>query len=87
MENTSASISQLSVRFRLEGVVSLDPERLEDDPLWAIISAQWDLSAGEGRRRALAEYLSRYFEGERLLAQNPCTNGPATPTNIEIEFP
>jgi hypothetical protein len=38
-------------------------------------------------RRALSEYLSRYLERERLLAQNPCTNGPATPTNIEIEFP
>jgi hypothetical protein len=87
MQDTSVNPQQLTLRFHLDGVITLDPDRLEDDPVWGIVSAQWDLSAGEGRRRALSEYLSRYLERERLLAQNPCTNGPATPTNIEIEFP
>ena len=78
---------QLTLRFLLEGVVMLDPDRLEDDPFWTIVSAQYDLSSGEGRRQALSLYLTRYLERERLLAENPCTNGPATPTQIVISFP
>lgn len=78
---------QLTLRFVVEGVVTLDPDRLEADPFWEIVSAHYDLTAGEGRRQALATYLTRYLERERLLAGNPCTNGPATPTRISIEFP
>jgi len=78
---------QLTLRFLLGGVVTLDPDRLEDDPFWTIVSAQYDLSSGEGRRQALSLYLTRYLERERLLAENPCTNGPATPTQIVISFP
>jgi hypothetical protein len=77
----------LTLRFAIAGVVTLDPDRLEDDPVWQMISARYDLTSGEGRRQALAAYLTRYLEREQLLAQNPCTNGPATPTGIEIEFP
>jgi hypothetical protein len=78
---------QLSLRVSIEAVVTLDPERLDADPVWAMVSSRFDLLSGEGRRQALSLYLTRYLERETLLAANPATNGTAVPTAIAVEFP
>ena len=49
MQDTSVNPQQLTLRFHLDGVITLDPDRLEDDPVWGIVSVQSDLSAGRSR--------------------------------------
>ena len=78
----------IEVKVQLQGVVSLDLERVEEDnPRWETISHKYDLGDPEQRKQALFEYLASYLAGERLFDSSfmPSTNGPADIFVLQME--
>lgn len=75
------------IQVQLQGVVSLDLERVEEDPRWDTISRKYDLNDPEQRKQALFEYLGSYIAGERLFDSSfmPSTNGPADLFILDME--
>jgi hypothetical protein len=81
MARTDADLFDL--RISLVGLVSLDWERIEADPVFrTIVSTFEDPGTDEGRAgiraQALQEYLAHYTIRERFLRDAPATNGPGT---------
>ena len=61
--------------------VSLDRERVIEDPAWAEVSKNYDLTKPEQVQQALYQYLGNYVIREQLFGGisifMPSTNGPA----------
>lgn len=74
------------VRISLTGTVEIDLERVEQDPVWATVARNVDVSDPEQLKQALESYVSRYLSQESLLDNAPFTNGPASlmGTNSEV---
>lgn len=68
----------VSVSFQISGLVQLDWERVEEDPVWNQVVAGRPLDTPEEREFLLREYLNRYLSNEVLLMNTPSTNGPAS---------
>lgn len=71
------------LHLTLSGLVSLDRERIEQDPVFRTILSMYEVpSTDEGREtvwaQALQEYLTHYIIRERFLRDVPSTNGPGT---------
>lgn len=64
----------IQVDLLLFGSLSLDMERMEQDPNWRTIAAQYDLPLEI--ERAVFEYITHYVRREKLLRDMPSTNGP-----------
>jgi len=73
----------------LKSTVSLDRERIVEDPAWAAIADNVDLNDPEQREQALFRYLAQYISrGNEKLFDSvfmPSTNGPADLTIIRME--
>jgi len=72
-----------NLRITLVGDISLDWERVEQDPVFrTILMTYGDLETEEeramARRQSLQEYLAHYTIRERFLRDVPATNGPGT---------
>lgn len=72
-----------TIRIRTTASVSLDWERIEQDPVFRTILAMYpeqDNPQGTRviRREALRDYLAHYLMRERLLRDMPSTNGPGS---------
>ena len=67
----------LIVRFDVSGSVSLDMERVEQDPVWMDIARQADITTEPSRTNALLAYVNIYLSRSTLLEDMPSTNGPA----------
>lgn len=74
------------IKVSLSSTISLDRERIIEDPQWAAIADRIDLNNTEQREQALFEYLARYINrGNEKLFDSvfmPSTNGPSD-LNIE----
>ena len=75
----------LHVRFNLVGLVTLDMERIEDDPKWQRIAMNYDLTDNESKKVAIGRYLNTYLSKDDVLANCPATNGPADLITSNIE--
>jgi len=67
----------VNVSFVMEGIVSLDWERIEQDPVWQMAARRH-----ADRKACLADYVSRYLSNEAILTEAPATNGPASVTRV-----
>lgn len=71
----------IRVRAKLSTVISLDRERIVEDPAWAAIADNIDLNDSEQVEQALFLYLTSYIQREQIFGGNsvfmPSTNGPA----------
>lgn len=75
----------VNIRFSLVGLVSLDLERAEQDPVWDKFGVNFDTANEEEKQKAIGLYLSHYFSREDFLTKCPSTNGPADLVNVHIE--
>ena len=76
----------LEVKLQLSSMLSLDWERIEQDPTWINVSAGIDLSVPEERDMALRRYISAYLGNEKLFRNCPSTNGPASIWALGMEI-
>ena len=69
------------VEVLLASRISLDRERVVEDPAWAAIADNFDLSDPEQVDKALYLYLQQYIQRQQLFGGQvvfmPATNGPA----------
>ena len=69
------------MQVKMTAVISLDRERIIEDPAWAAIVDNLDLNNPEHVEQALYLYLESYIRREQLFGGNrvfmPSTNGPA----------
>lgn len=74
----------IQVKVTLNATISLDRERIIEDPAWAAIADNVDLNDPEQREQALFLYLAGYINREQLFDSvfMPSTNGPA---DIRVE--
>jgi hypothetical protein len=63
-----------SITINLQGSLSLDWERIMDDPVWDTIIQLQD--GPLNYQAALVEYIIFYLRSEKLLTNMPGTNGP-----------
>ena len=75
------------LQFKLICGVTLDMERVEDDPAWAMASRNYDVADPMQMDAALVIYLQHYLAKEGLLAEMPSTNGPADVYGLECVGP
>jgi len=77
----------IQVRVLLGSTISLDRERIVNDPAWAAIADKLDLTNSEELERALHLYLSSYLRREELFDSvfMPSTNGPASVEVLQIQ--
>lgn len=77
------------VKVTLSSIVSLDRERIVEDPAWAAIADNVDLNDPEQVEKALAKYLNSYLQRQMLFGGQdvfmPSTNGPASLEMISAE--
>lgn len=77
------------VKVTLSALVSLDLERITEDPRWAQIADNVNLNDPEQREQALFQYLGSYISREREQLFDsvfmPATNGPADLTVEKME--
>lgn len=77
------------VKVTLSALVSLDLERIIEDPRWATVADNVDLNDPEQREQALFQYLGSYIGREREQLFDtvfmPATNGPADLTVEKME--
>lgn len=69
------------VEVLLASRISLDRERVTEDPAWATIADNFDLSDPKQVDKALYLYLQQYLQRQQLFGGQavfmPATNGPA----------
>lgn len=68
------------IDVKLSARVSLDRERIIEDPAWAVIADKVDLNNPEQLEQALWLYLASYIHRQQLFGPQvfmPATNGPA----------
>jgi len=79
----------IQVELRLRAIVSLDRERITEDPVWAGIADSIDLQDPEAVKQALYRYIGQYVAREKKQLFDaifmPSTNGPADLTIESIE--
>jgi hypothetical protein len=66
-----------TIRFEISCSVTLDLERIVEDPVWESVSRYHDVSQAGQFERALQSYLRHYLKNESVLAEMPSTCGPA----------
>lgn len=76
----------LQFRVKMLCGVSLDMERIEEDPQWEFLTRALDMSNAEIKKAAVETYLAKYISQEILLTNMPSTNGPASLYGTEIEW-
>ena len=74
-----------TVTIAVQGVVSIDLERVQEDPQWALVSRGVDLEDATAAKLALEAYVARYLGMETLLSNAPFTNGPADVISTQVE--
>jgi hypothetical protein len=69
----------ITIRVTLSATISLDRERIVEDPAWASIADNVDLEDPEQKDQALFQYLASYIRREQLFDSvfMPSTNGPS----------
>jgi hypothetical protein len=67
----------LELSFQLEAHVTLDIERVINDPIWRLICLQSGLEDTEYHPELLVDYLNHYIIRDKALTDMPATNGPA----------
>lgn len=70
----------IKVKVVMSSTLSLDLERIVEDPAWAAIADNLDLNDTEQREQALFTYLRYYIHRQQLFGEQifmPSTNGPA----------
>lgn len=71
----------IQVQVKLSATISLDRERITEDPAWASIADNVDLNDPEQVEQALYLYLGQYITREKKQLFDsifmPSTNGPA----------
>jgi hypothetical protein len=75
----------VQINFTLLCGLSLDQERVEQDPVWAQVTRHVELDDPGERERALQRYVGYYLEREHVLAEMPGTNGPAILAHCQFE--
>jgi hypothetical protein len=75
------------LQFKLICGVTLDMERVENDPAWIMAGRNYDLADPLQMDAALVLYLQHYLAKEGLLAEMPSTNGPADVYGMECIGP
>ena len=75
------------LRFSLICGVTLDMERVENDPAWVMASRHFDIEDPLQMDAALVEYLKHYLAKEVMLTEMPSTNGPADVYGLECTGP
>lgn len=78
----------IKVRVTMQAMVSLDRERIIEDPSWASIADNIDLNDQSQVEQALYLYLRNYIHRQPLFGEQifmPTTNGPADIQVIEME--
>lgn len=79
----------IQVDVTLHSRISLDRERIVDDPAWAAIVDKLDLNDPEQLDQALRMYLNSYIQRQQLFGGSvifmPSTNGPADITLRDME--
>jgi hypothetical protein len=76
------------VRVNMTALVSLDLERITEDPAWAAIADNVNLSDSDQREQALFNYLASYIQRHQLFGGSvfmPATNGPSDINIINME--
>lgn len=80
---------KILVRVKMSSLISLDLERIVEDPVWASIADNVDLNDPEQREQALFNYLGSYIRRHQLFGGcnvfMPSTNGPSDIEIIEME--
>lgn len=76
----------VNLKFSINGIVQLDWERVEQDPIWGLVTRGIPLETPEEREKFLREYLNRYLSNELLLQNTPSTNGPAALIGNTVEI-
>ena len=78
----------IKIRVIMEATISLDRERIIEDPIWSNAES-YDLTDPEQLQRALFLYLATYIRREQLFGGPdifmPSTNGPSTINVISME--
>ena len=78
----------ITVRVIMVSNVSLDRERITEDPAWAAIADKVDLNDSEQVEQALYLYLEGYIHRQQLFGEQifmPSTNGPSDIQVIHME--
>lgn len=77
----------VEVRIEMSSLLSLDWERIENDPIWIQIGNDCNLSDPAQRHQALLRYIGAYIGLEKFFRDCPSTNGPASvwAHNMEIQ--
>src|ERR1035438_10442539 len=75
------------LRFSLICGVTLDMERVANDPAWVMASRHFDTEDPLQMDAALVEYLKHYLAKEVMLTEMPSTNGPADVYGLECTGP
>lgn len=80
----------IQVYVTLMSHISLDRERITEDPVWASISDGKDLSDPEQLNQAMRQYLESYIQRQQLFGGEtvfmPSTNGPADLMLADMEI-
>lgn len=75
-----------TVQIGITGVVEIDLERAEQDPVWESVARDCgDLNDPEVWARAVGQYVCRYLGQENWLENAPFTNGPAAIVGVSAE--
>lgn len=79
----------IKIRVAMLSTISLDRERIIEDPVWASIADNLDLNNPGQVEQALYLYLESYIHRQQLFGGNnvfmPSTNGPADIEVINME--
>ncbi len=67
----------IAVRFEISCSVTLDIERIQEDPVWDSVCLYHDITQPEQLAKALQVYVRHYLQRESILAEMPSTCGPA----------
>jgi hypothetical protein len=70
----------IKIKVTMNSVLSLDRERIIQDPVWAGIADNYNLEDPEQAEQALFLYLVSYIQRQQLFGEcifMPATNGPS----------
>ena len=80
----------IKVRVVMLSTISLDRERIIEDPIWASIVDNLDLDNSEQIEQAIYLYLESYINRHQLFSGNsifmPSTNGPSNIETLKMEI-
>lgn len=75
-----------TVRFTSKGSVTLDLERVEQDPAYLRIAGRYDMTDSKQRDQVLCLYVAFHFGSERMFTNLPTAMGPGDvfPEKMEV---